>query len=165
MALQTKSKDEVFEAIDKYNVRFVRIWFTDILGTPKSFAINPNELEGAFSAIVRARSNALIMLPSPMLFFERLRIVELAAAQRLPAMYPVREPVAIGGLFSYGANLADLFRRAATYVDKILKGAKPGDLSIEQPTKFDLVINLKTAKTLGITVPQTLLVRADEIIQ
>ena len=125
----------------------------------------PGELEGAFSAIVRARSNALIMLPSPMLFFERLRIVELAAAQRLPAMYPVREPVAIGGLFSYGANLADLFRRAATYVDKILKGAKPGDLSIEQPTNFDLVINLKTGKTLGITVPQTLLVRADEIIQ
>ena len=100
-----------------------------------------------------------------MFFIERRRLVDLAAKHRLPAVYPWRECVDVGGLMAYGPNQADLFRRAATYVDKILKGAKPGDLPVEQPTKFELVINLKTAKALGLTIPQSLLLRADEMIQ
>jgi putative ABC transport system substrate-binding protein len=95
---------------------------------------------------------------------ERRRLVDLAAKNRLPAVYPLREFVDAGGLMAYGANLADLYRRTATYVDKILKGAKPADLPIEQPTKFEMVINLKTTKALGLTIPQSLLGRADEVI-
>jgi putative ABC transport system substrate-binding protein len=124
----------------------------------------PAELDGAFSAIAREHPDALLVVPSGVLFVERRRIVGLAAQQRLPVMYFVREFVALGGLISYGPSLPDLFRRSTTYVDKILKGAKPGDLPIEQPTKFELVINLKAAKALGITVPQSLLLRADEVI-
>jgi putative ABC transport system substrate-binding protein len=105
------------------------------------------------------------MLPSPMFFIERRRLVDLAAKNRLPAVYPRREFVDSGGLMSYGPNGADMYRRAATYVDKILKGAKPGDLPVERPTKFELVINLKTAKALGLTIPPSLLGRADEVIQ
>ena len=105
------------------------------------------------------------MLPSARFLREHKRLVDLAAKNRLPAVYTSREFVDAGGLMSYGANLADLFRRAATYVDKILKGAKPGDLPVEQPTKFELIINLKTAKTLGLTIPQSVLERADEVIQ
>ena len=100
-----------------------------------------------------------------MFFSERRRLVDLAAKNRLPALYQQREFVDAGGLMAYGANLADNFRRAATYVDKILKGTKPGDLPIEQPTKFELVINTKTAKALGLTIPPSLLQRADHVIQ
>jgi putative ABC transport system substrate-binding protein len=115
--------------------------------------------------MTRARAGALTVLTSVMFVNERRRLVDLAAKNRLPAAYAQREFVDAGGLMSYGANVADLFRRAATYVDKILKGAKPGDLPVEQPTKFDLVINLKTAKALGLTIPQSLLQRADQVIE
>ena len=122
-------------------------------------------LDRAFSEMTRARAGALTVLPSAMLFVERRRLVDLAAKSRLPAVYTWREFVDAGGLMSYGPNLADLFRRAATYVDKILKGTDPGDLPVEQPTKFELVINLKTAKALRLTIPQSVLQRADEVIQ
>ncbi len=100
----------------------------------------------------------------PVTFLARAHIADAAVKNRLPSVYPLREFVSAGGLISYGASFPDLFRRAATYIDKILKGAKPADLPIEQPTKFELVINLKTAKALGLTVPQSLLQRADEVI-
>jgi putative ABC transport system substrate-binding protein len=100
-----------------------------------------------------------------MFFSERMRLLDLVAKNRLPAVYAQREFVDAGGLISYGPNLADLFRRSATYVDKILRGAKPADLPVEQPTKFELMINLKTAKALGLTIPPSVLGRADEVIQ
>jgi putative ABC transport system substrate-binding protein len=123
------------------------------------------DLERAFSEISRARPHALTLFPSTMFFNERSHITDLAAKNRVPAMYQLREFVEAGGLMSYGTNLADLFQRAATYVDKIFKGAKPADLPVEQPTKFELVINLKTAKALGLTIPPTLLLRADQVIE
>ena len=123
------------------------------------------ELEGAFATISRVRPDALILLADRFLLAERTRIVEFAAKRRLPTMYPYREMVKAGGLMSYSPSYPDLFRRAATFVDKILKGAKPGDLPVEQPTKFEFIINLKTAKALGLTMPQSLLQRANEIIQ
>ena len=128
-------------------------------------ARGPADFDRAFSEMTRARASALTVLTSAMFLNERRRLADLAAKNRLPAVYTWREFVDAGGLMAYGPNLADLFRRAATYVDKILKGAKPGDLPVEQPTKFELVINLKTAKALGLTIPQSLLGRADEIIQ
>jgi putative ABC transport system substrate-binding protein len=124
----------------------------------------PNELEGAFSMMVGDRTEALIVFPSPMLFNERRQIVELATKIRLPLIANSREFAQLGGLMAYGANIIDLNRRAAIYVDKILRGAKPGDLPVEQPTKFELVINLNAAKALGLTVSETVLVRADEVL-
>jgi putative ABC transport system substrate-binding protein len=123
-------------------------------------ARGPADIDKAFVEMTRARVGALTSLASSMFFSERRHLVDLAK-NRLPAVYPWRETVDAGGRMSYGPNLPDLFRRAATHVDKILKGARPGDLPVEQPTKFDLVINLKTAKALGITVPSSLLERAD----
>jgi len=128
-------------------------------------ARGPADFDRAFSEMTRARADALTVLTSSMLFGERRRLVDLSAKNRLPAVYPWREGVDAGGLMAYGPDLADLLRRAATYVDKILKGAKPGDLPVEQPTKFDLVINLKTAKALGLTIPPSLLQRADQVIE
>jgi putative ABC transport system substrate-binding protein len=125
----------------------------------------PEDFDRAFSDMTRARAGALTVLPSNMFTNERRRLVDLPAKNRLPAVYPAREFVNAGGLMAYGTNVADLYRRAATYVDKILKGTKPGDLPVEQPTKFELVINLKTAKALGLTIPQSVLGRADEVIQ
>ena len=113
----------------------------------------PDELERAFSTIAGERADALIVFPSPMLFTERRRIVDLAAKYRLPSMAMGREFAELGGLIAYGASIPSLYRRSATYVDKIIKGAKPADLPVEQPTKFELVINLKTAKALGLDHP------------
>src|SRR6185436_19537415 len=126
---------------------------------------NPDDIADAFSAITKERAAALIVFPSPMLFAEYPRIASLASDNRLPAIYVAREGAAAGGLMSYGANLPDLSRHTATYVHKILKGAQPADLPVQQPTKFELVINLKAAKALGLTVPPTLLARVDEVIE
>ena len=128
-------------------------------------ARGPEHLDRAFSAMTKARADALTVLSSNMFVSERRHLVDLAAKNRLPAMYNVREYVDAGGLMAYGPNLADLYRRAATYVDKILKGARPGDLPVEQPKKFDLVINLKTARQIGLTIPPNVLVRADRVIK
>jgi putative ABC transport system substrate-binding protein len=128
---------------------------------------DPNEFDGAFSAIKKGRTDALLVIASPMFnnIANRSRIISFATSNRLPAMYPYSDFVNAGGLVSYGPNLPDLFRRAATYVDKILKGAKPADLPVEQPTKFELVINLKTAKQIGVTIPPSMLYRADKVIR
>jgi putative tryptophan/tyrosine transport system substrate-binding protein len=128
-------------------------------------ARGPEDFDRAFSDMTRARADAVTVQSTNIFFIERTRLVDLAAKNRLPAMYLSREFVDAGGLMSYGPNVADLHRRAATYVDKILKGAKPGDLPVEQPTKFELVINLKTANALGLTVPPAILARADEVIE
>jgi ABC-type uncharacterized transport system substrate-binding protein len=150
-------KDMLKEAEVAARALGVRLQFVEARG--------PADFDRAFSDMTRARVDALTLLTSTMFLSERRRLVALAAKHRLPAVYPWRDVVDAGGLMSYGPDLADLFRRAATYVDKILKGAKPGDLPVEQPTKFELVINLKTAKALGLTIPQSLLQRADEVIQ
>jgi len=134
--------------------------------TLQPFAVSePGEIDGAFAMMTEQRAGALIVDGSPFLFTHHNRVVDLAAKHRLPAMYTFRNYVVAGGLMSYGISLADLWRRAATYVDKILKGAKPADLPVEQPMKFELVINLKTAKALGMTMPPSLLLLADEVIQ
>jgi ABC-type uncharacterized transport system substrate-binding protein len=125
---------------------------------------DPNEFDRAFTAMTRERPDALIVLGDP-LFLERERIAEFAAKRRLPAIYDHRVYAEAGGLIAYGSDLREWYRRAAVFVDKILKGAKPGDLPVEQPTKFELVINLKTAKALGLTIPHSVLVRADQIIE
>ena len=124
-----------------------------------------NELESAFAAIIKERTRAFLVLAEPLFLTHRKQIVDFAAKHRLPAMYERRDFVDAGGLMSYGVNFPDNFRRAATFVDKILKGAKPADLPVEQPTRFELVINLKTAKALGLTIPQSILIRVDEVIR
>ncbi len=123
-----------------------------------------DDLEGAFRAAARERAQALIAFRDAVVDANRGRILDLAARGRLPTMFEQRDFVEAGGLMSYGPSLPDLFRRAATYVDKILKGAKPGDLPVEQPTRSELVINLKTAKALGLTIPPSIRVRADQVI-
>ena len=125
----------------------------------------PGELDRAFSTMSREHAEALFVFPSGTLYFERRRIVALATKHRLPSIYAAREYVELGGLISYGASINDLARRSTTYVDKILKGAKPAELPIEQPTTFELVINLKTAKALGLTIPPSLLQRTDQVIE
>jgi len=125
----------------------------------------PEEFDHAFAAMGREGSGAVLVLADPMAVFHRSRLADLAARHRLPAMYGPREHTEAGGLMSYWADSVDLYRRAASYVDRILKGAKPGDLPIEQPTKYELVINLKTARALGLTIPQSMLLRADRVIE
>jgi putative ABC transport system substrate-binding protein len=126
---------------------------------------NPEDLDGAFEAARQQHPDALVSVEDPFTATYRKRITDFAIAARLPSLYGLREDVDAGGLVSYGANLAELFRRAAGYVDKILKGAKPADLPVQQPTTFELVVNLKTARLLGLEVPPTLLARADEVIE
>ena len=126
---------------------------------------SPAEIEAAFATLVRDRAGALIIVPSPANFSHRKRLVELALKHRLPTVVGSREYVEAGGLASYGPDYPDQFRHAAGHVDKILKGAKPGDIPIEQPTKFELIINLKTAKALGLTIPPSVLQRADQVIE
>jgi putative ABC transport system substrate-binding protein len=123
------------------------------------------DFDGVFSDMSKARAGALVVWPTPVFQLERRRLADLAAEHRLPAVFPSRSHVEAGGLMSYGPNLPDLNRRAAIYVGKILKGTKPSDLPVEQPTKYELVINLKTAKALGLTVPPSMLARADEVIE
>jgi putative tryptophan/tyrosine transport system substrate-binding protein len=123
------------------------------------------ELEGAFAAMARARAQAVLVLGNPLFLGERQRVAELAIKRRLPTVFNLKDNVDAGGLMSYSPNYDDLYQRGAIYVDKILKGSKPADLPVEQATKFELVINLKTAKALGLTIPQSLLQRADEVIQ
>jgi putative ABC transport system substrate-binding protein len=137
------------------------------LGLQLSFvrAKGAEDLENAFEAAKRAGAQALLAHPSSFLVTNRERIIELAAKHKLPAIYPSTPFAEAGGLMSYGADVVDNFRRAAVYVDKILKGAKPADLSVEQPTKFELVINLKTAKQIGLTIPPSVLARADRVIR
>jgi putative tryptophan/tyrosine transport system substrate-binding protein len=125
----------------------------------------PDDLEAAFGAAAQGRTDALITFPSGMLWNHRARVVQLAAGHRLPALYPEREFVDAGGLMSYGPSVPRNFRRAATYMDKILRGANPADLPVEQPTTFELVVHLKTAQALGLTIPPTLLFQADEVIR
>ncbi len=124
-----------------------------------------DDFEGGFAAMGRGRADGVVVLPDPVIFSARDQVALLAVKNRLPAVTGLREFAEAGSLMSYGPNIAQQFRRAATYVDKILKGAKPGDLPVEQATKFELVINLKTAKALGLTIPRSLLLRADEVIQ
>ena len=128
-------------------------------------ARGPADFERAFSDMSKARAGALIVLATPAFGSARQRLGDLAAKHRLPTVFAFREYVEAGGLMAYGPDLDDLSRRAAIYVDKILKGTKPGDLPIEQPTKFELAINLKTAKALGLTIPPSLLLRADQVLE
>jgi putative ABC transport system substrate-binding protein len=126
---------------------------------------DPKDIESVFRAASKGRADAVLVLQSPVFNSQRAQIAELAVKSRLPAAYPRREFVEAGGLMSYGVSQTDLDRRAAGYVDKILKGAKPADLPVEQPTKFELVINLKAAKQIGLTIPPNVLARADRVIR
>jgi putative ABC transport system substrate-binding protein len=127
--------------------------------------LDPKEVEGVFQAAAKGRADALMVLGNPILNVNRKRVIDLAAKHRLPASYARPEYVEAGGLMYYGTNYNDLFRRAAYYVDKILKGAKPGDLPVEQPTKFEFVVNLNAAKQIGIAIPPSVLAKADRVIK
>ncbi len=127
--------------------------------------LDPKDIESAFSAATKASADAVLVLGSPVLYSHQKQLIELAVKSRLPAMYPWSEIVGEGGLMTYSAIRTDLFRRAASYVDKILRGAKPAELPVEQPTKFELLINLKTAKQIGLTIPPSILYRADKVIK
>jgi putative tryptophan/tyrosine transport system substrate-binding protein len=127
--------------------------------------LSPKDIETAFRAASKGSADAVLLLAGPVFVLQRAQLVDLAAKSRLPAMYPQTEYTEAGGLMYYGTNTPDLFRRAATYVDKILKGAKPADLPVEQPTKFEFVINLNAAKQIGLTIPPNVLVRADRVIK
>ncbi len=135
----------------------VKLQYLDVL--------DPKDIEIAFQAASKGRANAVLVLGGPLFTFQRTQFVELAAKRRLPAIYPSPEFVEAGGLMTYSVSRTDLYRRAATYVDKILKGTKPADLPVEQPTKFEFVINLKTAKQIGVTIPPNVLARADKVIK
>src|SRR5262245_7761296 len=135
----------------------VKLQYFDVLG--------PKDIETAFRGASKGRAEAVLMLPGSVLVLQRSLLADLAAKNRLPAIYPQADYMEAGGLMYYGANTADLFRRAATYVDKILKGAKPADLPVEQPTKFEFIINLKAAKQIGLTIPPNVLARADKVIK
>jgi putative ABC transport system substrate-binding protein len=144
----------------------IQVAAKDLLLQLRSFEVNSlDAINVAFVAMLRERVGALLTITDPFTGFHARQIVELAARSRLPAMYPSTSYVEAGGLMAYSVNVIDMYRRAAHYVDRLLKGEKPGDLPIEQPTKFELVINLKTAKALGITIPQSILVRADRVIE
>jgi putative tryptophan/tyrosine transport system substrate-binding protein len=134
-----------------------KIQYLDILA--------PKDLESAFAAAHKERAEAILTMTSPILFSQRPRVAELSAKHRMPAIYHQSQYVDAGGLMSYGASFTDMDRRAATYVDKVLKGAKPSELPVEQPTKFELIINLKTAKQIGLTIPPNVLARADKVIK
>ena len=135
----------------------VKLQYLDVL--------SPDDIETAFQAASKPRADAVLMLPGSVLVLRRAQLTDLAVKSRLPAIYPQTEFTEAGGLMYYGTNTPDLFRRAATYVDKILKGAKPGDLPVEQPTKFEFIINLKAAKQIGLTIPPNVLARADKVIR
>ena len=128
-------------------------------------ARGPGDFDGAFAAMTREHAGAVFVVTDPAFVAHRARLTDLAIRKRLPSIFTQREDAEAGGLMSYGPRLSDLYRRAATYVDRILKGARPADLPVEEPTKFELVINLKTAKILGLTIPQSLLLRADQAIE
>ena len=153
------TREDILGAIDAAaRTLGVRLQSVEARGGPENF-------DKAFSEMTKARVDALIVVTSVLFASERRRLVNLVAKHRLPAVYPVRDFVDDGGLMSYGPLWADLYRRAATYVDKILKGAKPSELPVEQPTKFELIINLKAARALGLTIPGAVLARADQVIQ
>ncbi len=127
--------------------------------------LDPKDIETAFRAAGKARADAVLTLTSAILLSQRAQLADIAVKSRLPAIYHQSQYVEAGGLMSYGASITDMDRRSATYVDKILKGAKPADLPVERPTKFEFVINLKTAKALNLTIPQSVLYRADKVIK
>jgi putative tryptophan/tyrosine transport system substrate-binding protein len=135
----------------------VKLQYLDVL--------DPKDIETAFRAASKGHADAVLMLSSAILSSERTQILDLAVKSRLPTIYPWPEFVEGGGLMTYGVSITNLFRRAATYVDKILKGAKPAELPVEQPTKFELIINLKAAKQIGLTIPPNVLARADKVIK
>lgn len=149
-------RDMVKEAEAAARTLRIHLRFTEVL--------QPDELERAFSTIIRDRPDALVVFPSAMLFTERARIVALAATHRLPSVFNNRQAVELGGLMGYGTNIPALLRRTGSYIDKILKGAQPADLPVEQPTKFELAMNLTTARALGVTIPRSLLLQADQVI-